>query len=180
MLPLLRIELELLLLLLLGSKLLLLGSKLLLLGSKLLLLRSELLLLGRKLLLLGSKLLLLRSELLLLRSKLLLLGSKLLLLLEGLEVLIEGRLVKLSAERGGRVEVGGVEDGSAGSRLVGEGLPLNRGLILRLHLLLPGDHADKRKNVGGKSWINCKRQRRQIFRRCQQHRWKIMGTISDC
>jgi hypothetical protein len=112
-----------------------LRGKLLLLGSKLLLLGSKLLLLGSKLLLLGGKLLLLRSKLLLL------LGEGLLLLLESLEVLIESRLIELSAERGGRVEVGGVEDGPAGSRLVGEGLPLNRGLVLRLHLLLPGDHA---------------------------------------
>ncbi len=29
-------------------------------------------------------------------------------------------------------------------------------------------------------WYRCQRLRRQIFHRCQWHRWQIMGTISGC
>jgi len=140
------------LLLLLGIKSLLL-SKLFLLGKKLLLLRGKLLLLlllGEKLLLLllGGKLLLLLGEklllllggklLLLLGGKLLLLLGKLLLLVKSAEILVERLLVKLLADGGIGVEVGGVEDRSSltiGS-LVGKGLSLQGKLILGLDLLL--------------------------------------------
>lgn len=127
------------LLLLLGNKSLLL-SKLFLLGKKLLLLWGKLLLLllGEKLLLLllGGKLLLLLGEklllllggklLLLLGGKLLLLLGKLLLLVKSAEILVERLLVKLLADGGIGVEVGGIKDRSSltvGS-LVGKGLSL--------------------------------------------------------